>query len=615
MKAQKRKTFNTKVLSPEKCYSSILRVAIGSTSISDREELLGYVRRHDYAALLKWSERPSPQLYGSANSYFGEVQIAALIKKYPFTPQEVPGLNPEETALTKFFQSEEACKETNLRISNQRTSWDPAAEFKQLARDYISRTIGFAPDMERVYSLCDVTGGASMGINGDKTNVARKICASRWTVTPGALQYAIPALWHNSQIRDCILPGAMKCYDPLDFVSRIRERCTFVDHNNISFVPKTAKTHRSIAVEPFLNGFIQKGTDEYLRACLLRRGIDLSDQSRNQALALEGSLGGTNPYVTIDLAAASDSLSIEVVRDLVPPEWFEYLSDIRAPYFMLPGQKLKVSSDCEVGVKHEYAKFCSMGNGFCFPLQTLIFASVCHAAMHQCGYDDDFSVYGDDIIIRQGAALLAVEMLQELGFRTNVDKTFITGPFRESCGADWYEGQDVRPVHLKERLADVRELFSFHNSCERSPWVSDFFTEVRPVVRSFGGGKFLRPGKEPGDTCYSVPLDIAMSSPFTRWDIENSQWSWKEVKSRPIRDVFRLSEIEYANILMLACLRGSKSHEPFCLRRVTTPTVVRVSRPFRDGYPHGPSVALTKLPKGRIIHKAAKERLLNGYPV
>jgi len=518
MKPSKRKSFNTKLVRiPQDYHVGILRVAIGSTTIPDKDKLLTLLRARDFHGLLEWAERPSPQMYDSPDSYFRDVQIAALIKKYPFTSKEVPGLDPEATALKKFVDSEEACMETNLKISARNKTWDPNAEFWRLGRDYISRVIGFAPDLSKIYSLCDVTGGASMGIHGDKTNVARKIFAPRWTVTPDALQYVIPALWENSQIRDCILPGAMKCYDPLDFVSRIRERCTFVDHNKISFVPKTAKTHRSIAVEPFLNGFIQKGTDQYMRACLKRHGIDLSDQTRNQELALEGTKGGTNPYVTIDLAAASDSLSIEVVRDMVPPEWYEYLNDIRAPRYIVQGEDNS----------EEYSKFCSMGNGFCFPLQTLVFASVCHAAMHQCGHGDDFSVYGDDIIIRQDAALLAIEMLLELGFRTNVDKTFITGPFRESCGADWYAGQDVRPVHLKKRLTDVRELFAFHNSCERSPRVSDFFTEVRPVVRSFGGGKFLRPGKEPGDSCYSVPLDVAMSSPYVRWDRTQSQWTWK----------------------------------------------------------------------------------------
>ena len=116
-------------------------------------------------------------------------------------------------------------------------------------------------------------------------------------------------------------------------------------------------------MEPLLNGFVQKGTDLEMRRLLRKVGIDLSDQSHNQRLAKRGSEGGFNPYCTIDLSAASDSLSYEVVKSFLPAEWFEYLCDIRAPRFLLAG----------ADHTERYEKFCSMGNGFCFPLQTLLF--------------------------------------------------------------------------------------------------------------------------------------------------------------------------------------------------------------------------------------------------
>jgi hypothetical protein len=375
----------------------------------------------------------------------------------------------------------------------------------------------------------------------------------------------------------------------------VRAKVKFVNHNLISFVPKTAKTHRSIAVEPFLNGFVQKGIDQHLRDCLRRIGIDLSDQAHNQSLARLGSVQKSNPYCTIDLSAASDSLSTEAVRLLLPPEWFEFLNDVRASQFMLPD-----------GTVHQYEKFCSMGNGFCFPLQTLVFASICHACAMLCGDSDDFSVYGDDIIVRQNIALLVVETLRDLGFRTNVDKTFITGPFRESCGADWYEGRDVRPVYLDERLVDVRQLFAFHNSCLRSQVVELFTEELRPVIRSLGGSNFLRPGREPGDVAYSVPLDVFMNSPFAKWRRDIHTWSWKEIRSRPNSDVFRLDEIGYANILVLAAMRGANSAQPFTLRHSTTPKAVTVARPWRDAY-HGNSRGPSG-PKGIVSVQSANVR-------
>jgi hypothetical protein len=266
-------------------------------------------------------------------------------------------------------------------------------------------------------------------------------------------------------------------------------------------------------------------------------------------------------------------LSLEVVRGLIPPSWFEYLSDIRSPSFQLPNESV-----CE------YEKFCSMGNGFCFPLQTLVFASVCHAAARYCGVDDDFSVYGDDIVVRQSIALLVIEMLREHGFRTNVDKTFVTGPFRESCGADWYEGQDVRPVHIADKLVDVRQLFALHNSTLRSSRTTHLLSEMRNELRILGGGNFLRPGSEPGDSAFSVPLDVAMNSPFVKWSKKDQRWGWKEIASRSVPDPGRLGEVEHANALMLAVMRGSDSHMPFTLRRLSRAAIAKVARPWRDGH-------------------------------
>jgi len=602
--SQKRRSYDTALaVDSASAYDKLLRIAISSTSHPDRQKLLGHLRARQYNRLLEWADRPSPQLYGTSSSYYEDCQLSALIRKYPFTSSEVPGIDPEGVAVRKFASAEHKCKWVNRKFAARRKRWDSRAQIYAWVRKYIERAIGFQPPLEVIYGKCDITSGASLGIHGNKTNIARKVFASSWTCTPEALQYAIPALWAHAQVRDCILPGAIKCYDPVEFVRLVREKVSFVNYNKISFVPKTAKTHRSIAVEPFLNGFVQKGTDQHLRDCLQRVGIDLSDQTTNQQLAKLGSRQSFNPYVTIDLAAASDSLASEVVKSCLPPEWYEFLSELRATHYMLPDNSV-----------HQYEKFCSMGNGFCFPLQTLIFASVCHAAARFTGDDDDFSVYGDDIIVRQNTALLVVEILRDMGFRTNVDKTFITGPFRESCGADWYEGQDVRPVHLAERLTDVRQLFALHNSCLRSHRTELFTEQLREGIRSIGGKDFLRPGRESGDTCYSVPLDLAMSSPYVSWRQDQQQWQWKEIKSSPVADVIRLDEVGYANILMMAVLRGAKPNNAFTLRRTTETKVTKISRPWYGGYNQSEppvfqkSFWLTGRPTVNDVRKAANTR-------
>lgn len=561
-------------------YSSILSTYLSSCNHEDADLLNGFLKARRYDLLLEWTElnSKSPQMYGSAASYYATAQIVALIKKYPFNDGEVSGLNPELTALKKFRAAEHRCKRVNQRFRARRNNkrFHPHAQFWHDARSYIERVIGREPDISSILSKCDFTAGASIGVHGNATNLARKLYASEWTSTPTALPYAITALWNNVHARDCLLPGVIKCYDPDEFRGLVRQRVQRVDCNNITFVPKTAKTHRSIAVEPLLNGFVQKGVDVYMREKLRMVNIDLNDQTPNQVLAFTGSLGGPDPFSTIDLAAASDSLAIEVVRDLLPPAWFDFLSDIRSPWYAIHGSTAR------------YEKFCSMGNGFCFPLQTLVFASVCHAALVQTRAPrKNFAVYGDDIIVPQHAALLVIERLRDLGFTTNRDKTFVTGPFRESCGRDWFQGQDVRPVSLDKRMSDIRHLCAFHNTTLRSQWTTISFEEVRAHLRTFAP-YLVRPGVEPGDTCFSVPLDDAMTSPWVRWRREGDAkhpgqcWSWREITSSATADdldSLQLSVQQHANAVAYAVLSGSDSGKPFTLRYTTVARTRIVARP------------------------------------
>jgi len=361
--------------------------------------------------------------------------------------------------------------------------------------------------------------------------------------------------------------GSIVCLDDAAFVASIRDRCVLVDHNNITFVPKTAKSFWTIAIEPLLNGYLQKGVDKFMRQRLYRRtrvNLDLRDQSRNSAMALEGSNEGFNPYVTIDLSSASDSVSTEVVRHVLPPAWFDFLSQIRSPAYELYG-KVK-----------PYNKFTSMGNGFCFPLETAIFAALTHAACIITKNPVDYRVYGDDIICRQSVALVVLELLKYYGFKANPDKTFLFGPFRESCGKDYFGGEDVRPVYLDERLELLRSFFVLHNSSLGSPIKEVFWNEARNQLRQGVplDVRFMRPHEGSPDSAFTVPHDIFMGCSHKLWSRHEHRWRYREVIDNAVRDEFRHDSrklVEY-----IAVLRGSSSACPLALRR-TTRTRVRWS--------------------------------------
>ncbi len=220
-----------------------------------------------------------------------------------------------------------------------------------------------------------------------------------------------------------------------------------IHRSKLSFVPKNAKTDRAIAVEPMLNSMFQLGIGSYMAERLRSVGIDIRDQTRNQRLAQAGSL--TGELATLDLSSASDTVAMELVHHLLPPDWAVFLSHFRTGMCDTEWGPLKLQ------------KFSSMGNGFTFPLETLLFYALAVSCVER--RDESLvSVYGDDIIVPTYAYDKLVHILHVTGFIPNPSKSFSTGPFRESCGKDYHTGIDIRPCYIKDALA-CSSLFVLHN--------------------------------------------------------------------------------------------------------------------------------------------------------
>jgi hypothetical protein len=254
---------------------------------------------------------------------------------------------------------------------------------------------------------------------------------------------------------------------------------SLVTPGKLNFVPKTYKTHRPIVVEPLLNGLAQKGIGKFLKERAMRFGLNLRDQTINKSLAFEGSM--TNNLATIDLSSASDCISISVVFDLLPLPWAEFLSTYRTGCV----------SDRDKNYSME--KFSSMGNGFTFELESIIFYSLAFGCCQFLDLDyRKVSTFGDDIIIPTEAYELLALALEYCGFIINHEKSFASGPFRESCGADWLNGMDIRPFYLKERVNNLY-LYTFHNwairNCERE--IADLILSwTNPAWRLYGPDGF-----------------------------------------------------------------------------------------------------------------------------
>lgn len=243
-------------------------------------------------------------------------------------------------------------------------------------------------------------------------------------------------------------------------------------------VPKNAKTDRLISYEPHLNSALQLSAGEYIRGRLRRFGIDLDDQSTNRRLATESSLSGS--LATIDLSMASDTLAYELVRSLLPEDWFHHLNRIRSANTIWPHGTMRNE------------KFASMGNGFTFELETLVFYSLAKAVDPSLRPGVNFAVYGDDIIVPTQLFDRLQRLLNYSGFSVNTKKSYSVSFFRESCGAYAFGGRSIVVPRLRPERKLEHQLRVVCNQIFRSfsGWLGyvprQVYDELTSLVRPFG---------------------------------------------------------------------------------------------------------------------------------
>lgn len=434
----------------------------------DVSKLKAIVRKRDTEAYLDLSETWGPHSITpggtSVDSFFARYQASALLKKFQFPSDSS---SRRAVALQKFREAESACKSFNENWRLLADLSDPTelACFTY-AREFLSRLLGeVLPDFDKLTLWSRHGPGSNLDTKERRISLYDKYKSWPYSCTSGSLEYARLAIQADERWLGALEADYRQHYGIEPW--RILNQEVFwsnvlnvVPGNRITFVPKNSRTDRSIAIEPCMNLYLQLGVDGFIRRRLKRWGVDLDDQRKNQALAWMGSKywTGEDPFVTLDLAAASDSISLELCRLLLPPQWYRYLIRLRSPVGECGGETIS------------YEKISSMGNGYTFALESAIFTATCYAVeKHLKGRfnKDDVAVYGDDLIVRQSSALLVIQMLNRFGFTLNHEKSFLQGPFRESCGADWFNGTSVRPVFLGSNPHTVMEVWNDANRLRR----------------------------------------------------------------------------------------------------------------------------------------------------
>jgi hypothetical protein len=251
----------------------------------------------------------------------------------------------------------------------------------------------------------------------------------------------------------------------------------------VTLVPKTLKTPRIIAQEPTAMQYAQQSLlevileglraehEEIRKSHYLRSFLGFDDQTINNRMALEGSLSGDS--ATLDLSDASDRVSNELVMELLRNHLHlrEAVAACRSTKAHVPIVDRVI----------ELNKYASMGSALCFPMEAMMFLVMVFVGIEEglarplTGKDiyafiGKVRIYGDDIIIPVEFVRPVLRSLERFGARVNDTKSFWTGKFRESCGKEYYDGNDVSIVKLNHLLptnrqdaAGIKSMVAFRN--------------------------------------------------------------------------------------------------------------------------------------------------------
>lgn len=303
-------------------------------------------------------------------------------------------------------------------------------------------------DLRQVWPNLRPGPGASILAEGN--DLFTKLFASPLSVTSTKLShfYRLTIRGHSTWAR--AEKNRSRCFG--------RPERSVVLGSRLSTVPKNSETGRCICTEPNINMMFQLGIGEALHSRLKKvYGLDFENQeSKNQALARRASIIGH--LCTIDLKSASDSVSLALLRQVLPFDFLRLLLETRSNECLIPGvgwRSLPIIS--------------TMGNGYTFPLQTMLFSALVSAVYRLHGIQrspDNFAVYGDDIICETRVYPSVVRYLGMCGFIVNPNKSFSDGYFRESCGADYYRGVNVRSIYIKT-LNTRNDIFVAINQLNR----------------------------------------------------------------------------------------------------------------------------------------------------
>jgi hypothetical protein len=354
----------------------------------------------------------------------------------------------------------------DVKVWEDGVSYELVSEFQRVANMVFSDALSKVNTKVRDFDLAPAHGP---GATAEKLMANAKYTFPSWT---DRLETVAP-YWRYASFRGY----SSEVYGGLDMRTPERELPVRVVH-----VPKTAETPRIIAVEPSCMQFMQQGVARAIRDVVdhsfLVNLIGQESQESNQLLALAGSRDGN--LATLDLSEASDRVSNLLVLAL-----FDAYPDLND---LVQASRSTRADVLGHGVLPVF-RFASMGSALCFPVETMVFLIVVLLGI-QDAWNVRFTrpeqvealvgwvrLYGDDIIVPVDVVPSVIKYLELFGLKVNNHKSFWSGKFRESCGKEYFDGEDVTICRVRRVLPncrkDVDELVSaveFRNHLYKRGW-------------------------------------------------------------------------------------------------------------------------------------------------
>lgn len=474
--------------------------------------------------------------------------FAVLYQLYSLTrkaPESGDDTKCRQAGLNKLLKGEEKCLVTNMTMDARVKACNPL--FDRVKR-IIEEILGPVPSNFLTSPTTEIFFGPGSTVNLNERSYEQTSAFYKLTdrlIVPEKAKYYLAALisnhpnwvnmlathYHTQRNSD----ESYMSYE-LRVISKHLEIVPNDYPSRIGFVPKDSDEHRAIGIE--MNGLVplQKTVGDLIRDRLCRRaGINLNSQERNRHLA---KLAKTFGLATIDLANASSSISKDLVRTLLPYDWFILVDTFRSETGFEPRSKTTVN----------YEMISSMGNGFTFELESLIFYALAKASCEDVGLhykeiQKCVSVFGDDIIIPADCTDVFLSNLTLFGFTANVKKSFTKGYFFESCGADYYDGIDVRPFFLKRDIITLQDMYfvlnsllfkiSEHGHTHLFGLYRALFKQIATIAElgplHFKTGVYQRLSSDDLEAVLRVPLSFAQANGGVKFNLHLQAWVYKKL--------------------------------------------------------------------------------------